>query len=284
MTGFCVPRRIEGEALVYNGVIWITKGYQHPSWGVIAYPRYSLMSMRKLSVQEVLREMYSVLTYWDCLKQTIPVVPLSMAQPYLVREDRYVTVLHRLISDEAGTSDIEILPTGSRIIGYEMSDLDLVLFGNYEEIVDAIRSLARKGVFRKPDMGMLLNEYKKHGETLFFEDFIRLKRDSILLGYFMDTPYSIRISLYRRGFGTCIDRVKYREKFEGVIEIIDYECKYTTPARFIGKTMDNWEFILETYKILYAELEPGKYHVNGYLEERGRKIFIIPDHGFLRPL
>jgi len=284
LTGFYVPRRIEGEALVYNGVIWITKGYQHPPWGIIAYPRYSLTSMRKLNVQEMLREMNSVLIYWDCLKQNIPIVPFSMAQPYHIREDRYTAMFRRLFSDEAGANSVEIMSTGSRIIGYETSDLDLILFGKYEEIVDTIRSLIRKGVLRRPDMGLLLNEYKKHEKTLFFEDFIRLKRDSILLGYFMGTPYSIRISLYRRGFGACIDKVKYREKFEGTIEIIDYEYKYTTPARFIGKTIDNQEFILETYKILYAELNTGKYYVKGYLEERGRKIFIIPDHGFLKPL
>ncbi len=284
MTGFCTPRRIEGEPLVYNGVIWITKGYQHPPWGVIAYPRYSLTGLRKLNVQEMFREIYSVSTYWDCLKQNIPIVPFSRARPYRAREDKYTAMFRRLLCDEAGIDSVEIISTGSRIIGYETSDLDLVLLGEHEELVDIIHSLTKKGILRRPDTGLLLKEYKKHEKILTFEDFIRLKKDSILLGYFMGIPYSIRISLYRRGFATCVDEVAYREKFEGIIEIIDHEYKYTTPARYVGKTTDNQEIILETYKILYAELKPGKYYVNGYLEIRGRKVFVVPDHGFLKPL
>ncbi|MEM1741885.1 MAG: hypothetical protein QXT29_03655, partial [Desulfurococcaceae archaeon] len=61
-------RLIEGETYLYNGLIWIAKGYQHPPGKVIAFPKYSLLNYSKLSINSFYEKLY----YWDCLKIEAP--------------------------------------------------------------------------------------------------------------------------------------------------------------------------------------------------------------------
>ncbi len=276
-------RLLDGEPVEYDGVLWIVKGYQHPVGYLVAYPRYSLVYNDKLPQHLAHKYAMDVLSYWDCIKQYLPLVPIGEAKTYRGYVDRRAYAMKRVIGDFIRTDRVAI--TGSSLIGWGR-DIDIVVYGYDDSLIDTLYRLRSMGILRKPSIGTLYMEYyRKHRGVLSFIDYYRLKKDSILHGVFNGTPYSIRITLYEKGYHGCIDMVYRRGSFSGVLQIKDVIAKYTTPSRYLVEDREGGEYVLETYRILYSELEDhGRYYVEGVIEERRDGYYIIPDHGYMKPL
>ncbi len=273
---------IEGLPVVYDGYVWIVKGFQHPVKGLIAYPRYDLLNHRKLYPWEIRRLVLKHVVYWDCLKQRVPIVPIDkivLIDKPLGQTAREALMLARILVEYSG--GLGVFLTGSVILG-EGGDIDLVLVGR--ENVEVLEKLRGKALLKPPTLGILYAEWLRKHRNIPFNKYYWLKKDSLLMGVFMGKPYSLRITLYGRGWNKCLDKV-YNRRFirRAGVTVKEPITKYTTPSRY-RVVMDSNEYILETYRILYSELNPGKYTViNGYIEDRRDNTYIIPDHGALLP-
>ncbi len=209
-------------------------------------------------------------------------IPADKSSPVIkpIGEPRFEALaLKRILEDYTGGS--EVFLTGSAVLGGGR-DIDLVLIGGWN--VEVLGRLRRKGLLKPPTPGMLYDEWLNKHYHIPFNKYYELKKDSLLLGSFMGKPYSLRITLYGRGWNTCRDKV-FSRKIIRRAEIVVKEAvaKYTTPSRY-RVVLRGDEYILETYRILYSELNPGEYTlINGYIETRRDNKYIIPDHGVLLP-
>ncbi len=276
---------IEGEPLLYKGVIWIVKGYQHPRKGVIAYPRYDAVNRRKLSSWEVYRLISDKMFYWDCIGQEVPVIEGESYtwRPSSDTVSRRLWELLDILRDYLGEE--RVFPTGSILIG-NARDIDLVIKGDPGSAVDVLRSLRDKNILSRPGPGILWREYlSKHSRILSYTEYLMLKKSTLLHNVYRGIPVSIRISMYREGLRSCRDRVRDRGPTGPIkIRVVEAQSPYTTPARYKCWTEKYGSIMLETYRMVYAELEPGDYVFHGYIEYRDNGVFLVPDHGYLKPL
>lgn len=276
---------IEGEPILYRGVIWIVKGYQHPREGVVAYPRYDAVNRRRLSSWEAYGLARSKASYWDCIKQEVPVIE---GESYIWRPgsdtvSRRLQELLSILRDHLGEE--RVFPTGSVLIG-DARDIDIVIRGDPGSAIDVLRSLREKNILGRPGPGILWREYlSKHSHTLSFTEYLSLKKRTLLHNVYRGVPVSIRITMYRDGFRGCRDRVRDRRPTGPIrINVLDALNPYTTPARYKCWTRRYGSVLLETHRMVYAELDRGDYIFNGYIEHREDGVFLVPDHGYLKPL
>ncbi len=276
---------IEGIPLLYRGIIWIVKGYQHPRDGVIAYPRYDAVNRRKLRVWESYRLVRSRAVYWDCIKQEVPVINGS---PYIWRPSndtvsRRLLELLGILQDYLGEENV--YPSGSVLIG-DARDIDIVIRDIPASAVETLRSLRRNSILGTPGPGYLWKEYlSKHSHILSYTEYLVLKKSTLLHNVYKGIPVSIRINMYREGVNGCHDRVHDRRRAGPIkIHVVEAQSPYTTPARYKCWTEKYGSIMLETYRMVYAELEPGDYIFHGYIEYRDNGVFLVPDHGYLKPL
>ncbi len=277
-------RLLEGEPVQYRGVIWIVKGEQHPPGYLVAYPRYDLMRRDKLSGHERNMLVQEHLFYWNCLDLCVPIIPLhNTIQHYrkLSWQAEMIKIIMEQIIGDLG----EVIVSGSSII-MRGNDVDLVIYTVKPALVVKKIKESRGVLIEEAGTGDLYREWLlKHKHVMSFQEYLGLKKNSILHIKIAGWPVSLRIVPYRHGFSSCINPVFLRRKYSGYLEIIRALSPYTTPARFLAKLQNGENIVLETRKILYAELQIGRYFLeNGYIEVRKNGKYVIPDHGILHPV
>ncbi len=277
-------RLLDGEPVQYRGKIWIVKGEQHPPGYLVAYPRYDLVRRCKLSDYEKNMLIQEHLFYWNCLGLNVPVISLQHAIQHYGeppwQSELTKTIMEQIIGDLG-----EVIVSGSSII-MRGNDVDLVIYTVKPTfIIEKI----------KENLGVLINEagtgdlYKewllKHKHALSFQEYLSLKKNSLLHIKIAGYPVSLRIVPYRHGFSSCMDPIFLRKRYSGYLDIVKPLSPYTTPARFLAKLPDGENIVLETRRILYAEAQIGKYFLeNGYIEVRKTGKYVVPDHGILHPV
>ncbi|MGC8983264.1 MAG: hypothetical protein ACP5KA_05920 [Desulfurococcaceae archaeon] len=273
-------RLLEGEALLYGGVVYLVKGYQHPEGFVVAYPRYKALQQAKLEKHEAAARISEL--YWDCIKLRVPVVPLSKAYEYSPRPlNRAVEYAKSFLES---LLEVELHPTGSSLVSEGFRDLDFAVYGAPAWLVDRLRLLLNKGVLKRP-LGLLVSEYlDKHAGYLKLEDYLYLKKNTILHFYFGGLHVNLKLLEYEKGFGTCVDYVYSYGDYTGVVSIERPLNPHVLPARYSAR-VGGREVVVESLRELYAELQPGTYYAErARLEARKGGIYLVPDHGVLRPL
>ncbi|MEM2854649.1 MAG: hypothetical protein QW398_02950 [Desulfurococcaceae archaeon] len=277
-------RCLEGELYIYNGVIWVAKGYQHPEGFIIAYPKYLIEHIPSIKIPSWLKGKYIKEFYWSCINAAVPVIPLSKSMYFSTRLFGKAREMAKLISEYADIDlDENVYFTGSSSIGLN-GDIDLVFYGNNvsRKVYDSLMILREAGVFKPLSLSELLEENKKN-PWVSFSDYVTLRSKSVLQGSFMNVRYSIRLVPYEHGYNTCIDRViKAREEFLKV-KVIEALSPHTTPAMYrVVVEPYNYEALLSSFKILFTELKPGVV-IEGTFRVEHREQFIkpilIPDAG-----
>ncbi len=272
-------RILEGEPVEYQGRIWIVKGEQHPSGYIVAYPRYDLILHDRIKGYEAYRLISQHARLWACLKQEVPLIPVNEVKPYKQIYSRKALLVKNII-EEITCSYGEVIVTGSSLV-MDGNDVDIIIYtDNPASIIEKIRSHMH-GFIRKMTMGDLLREWMlKHKNLLDFNEYLILKQDSLLQIRIAGVPVSLRIVPYTEGFRGCIDPVYDRLEYTGFIEVLLPITKYTSPAKYYARLETGEHVILETRRILYAEIPTGRYWLEkGYLEKRKTGDYVVPDHG-----
>lgn len=273
-------RLLEGEAYLYHGVIHIVKGYQHPDQYIIAYPRYDVLNRRKLLAHELISHESRV--YWNCIKQKVPLIPLIESHkvdfPVQNMNISYVLGFFRSIVDK------EIYLTGSSLIEEQFNDVDMVVYGSDESTVQKIERLFNQGILSRAQHVLVREHKEKHRDTMKLEEYLRVKKDTILHGLFRNIHVNFKLVELEKGFNSCIDPVYEYSNYTGVVKVVKPINPHLIPARYLA-LIGSEEVILESLREIYAELKPGKYYVqNARLESRTSGRFLVPDLGSLRPV
>lgn len=265
---------LEGEPLVYNGILWIVKGYQHPPGKIIAIPRYDLVNKRKsIPVSRYVENM----NYWDCLKIEVTMLDRGKTYPYKPCLNPSVEYIISFMREYMGFKDY--LVTGSTLIGGGR-DIDIIIYGFKQEYLDSIKELIKCKIVNR-SLDLLFHEYfLKHIRDTNLETYIHIKKNTLLHILYRGVHINFKFLRYSHGYNYCVDPVYYRRFFYGEIKIIEPIDKYVIPSRYRVLYNDE-EYVLESYREIYAELPIGKYYVEGFLESRRDNTYIIPDHGRL---
>lgn len=258
----------------------MVKGFQHPLNKVIAYPRYDLVNNVKLARYHKIK--YTRYYYWDCIKLSVPVIDLEYAKPYYGLNNFAGEEVIEVLARYLGLGPNQLLLTGSSLIGEYSNDIDIVIVGADQGVVDKLYELVEENVFDRINEYFLLKEYfSKHRSSMDIYTYLYIKRNTILHLLYNRRHINLKLVKYSRGFSGCIEPVSYRYYFTGIIEVIDSIEPYILPARFHVRIRDKY-FVLETYRELFSELRPGKYYVQGWIEVRDEYKVLNIDHGFIR--
>lgn len=270
-------RVLEGEVVVYNGLGWIVKGYQHPEKSLIAYPRYDLLNRRKLVSHEVMRLVEEHAEWWGCLKVKAPLLPLDSIVKY--RPPMMVPSAVEEITWMLELSPLQVEVSGSYLVNPETAgDIDVVVYGATHEVAERIRLLIEREVFKRPSPWILYKEYTiKHIGALDVETYLASKSNTILSLTLGGKIVNLRLYGFERGFSMCVDAVESRRGFRGIIKLTD-QANPILPSRRKA-VFEGGEVYFETHRELYAELPPGLYYVEGDLEVRKSGVYIVADRG-----
>ncbi|MEM1780266.1 MAG: hypothetical protein QXQ17_03830 [Desulfurococcaceae archaeon] len=279
------PRLLEGELLIYNGMVFVVKGYQHPRDHVIAYPRYDLFTGVKIPIY--LYTKYQNIVYWDCIKQYVNMIPLKGSVKYSKKtiNNHYEWIVSYLSSIlNIDINNIEL--TGSAPFTDKWHDIDLVIYGCTSEIADKVADLIERGVLNRTREHVLVNEYfEKHVNNLSLREYLYLKKDTLLHLDIMGHHVNLKLYRYDKGFNTCIHPVSRVDLFTGKLHVFNGLTPSLLPSIYMASTSGVGELFIETYRELYAELKPGVYYAkNCRLEHRDDGLFLVPDNCVFKPV
>lgn len=259
------------------GFIWIVKGYQHPPGKVFAFPRYNIISRSKSIIMRHRDSLY----YWDCLKLEAPAINAEKAILYKPNLSHPISSIIKSVESLLDLDEEEYVVTGSILIGANR-DIDIVVYGVSDFLIDKIRDLVNKGVFEKADLYTLYKEYlAKHKGRVDLDTYLSVKKDTLLHLRYRGYHLNLRLVRFKQGVQKCVDPVFKRVFFIDEITIVKPLDYRVIPSRYLVEVRGR-ELYLETYRELYAELKPGKYYVEGFLEYRRGGGYIVPDHGLLK--
>ncbi len=275
---------MEGELYVYNGVVWVAKGYQHPEGFIIAYPKYLIEHIPPRKMPNWLREKYVEERYWDCINAVVPVIPLSKSMYVSTRLSGKAGEIARLINEYANVDLSEdAYFTGSSSLGLD-GDIDLVFYGSNasRRVYESLMALREAGVLKPLSLSELLEEHKKN-PWVSFSDYAALRSRSVLQGSFMNFRYSIRLVPYECGYSACIDKVTGVSEEFLKVKVVEALSPHTTPAMYrVLAEQYNYEALLSSFKILFTELKPGTTIEGVFRVERRERLakpILIPDVG-----
>lgn len=275
-----MARLLEGESYMYRGVLYLVKGYQHPRGLVIAYPKYSIVRRDKLSEHEKL--IYLNTTYWDCIKQSVTTIPLNSAYPFAnyAISPRVLYIKSLLES----LLEVELHLTGSAMISEDFNDVDFVVYGANEDVAERLERAFNRGVLDKP-VSMLVEEYlKKHHNELKLEEYLHLKKNTVLHGFFKGVHVNFKLVELSKGYEGCKEPVEDYFRYSGLVEIVNALNPHRIPAKYKA-FVEGREVVVESLRELYAELPAGRYYtVNSRVEKRKSGLHLVPDHGVLVPI
>ncbi|MEM0045454.1 MAG: hypothetical protein QXH02_04385 [Desulfurococcaceae archaeon] len=274
-----VARLLEGEPYLYRGVLYLAKGYQHPVGLVIAYPKYTAIKRSKLGDHEKL--VYSSTVYWDCIKQGVTTVPLDAAYTcvnYAVSPR--VLYIKSLLGP---LLEAELHLTGSAMISESFNDVDFVVYGASDVVVEKLRAIFDRGILDRP-VSLLIEEYsKKHRGRLRLEEYLYLKKNTILHCSFKGIHINFKLVELSRGYEGCIEPVEDYSYYSGPVEVVNALNPHRIPARYKAFA-GGQEVVIESLRELYAELPAGRYYaIDSRIEKRKSGLYLVPDHGVLRP-
>jgi predicted nucleotidyltransferase len=271
---------IEGYPLVSNGIVYLVKGYQHPPGMVIAYPRYNLLLYSKI---KWLKNKYVNMYYWDCIKLHVPVISLDRVFQYDFKHIsnsqvlEIISFLKKLLSIDENN----IILTGSSLINEGSNDVDVIIRGASEEVVDELVKHIRNNVLSRVSEYTLIREYfNKHKSYTDLRTYLYLKNNTILHINYKGIHVNLKLLRYRIGYNYCKDPVYSRRFFEGTIEVVKPIRRIVLPAKFLVKIGDEY-MVLETQREILSELRSGKYYVRGEVEERRDGRVLCIDRGFI---
>lgn len=275
-----MTRLLEGELYLHHGVLYLVKGYQHPRGLIIAYPKYTATRRSKLSEYE--KMIYLNTIYWDCIKQSVTAIPLNSAYPYV--DYMVPTRVLYIKSLLESLLEVELHLTGSAAISENFNDVDFVVYSANEDIIEKLRRVFNRGVLDRP-MPILVEEYlKKHCGKLKLEEYLHLKKNTILHGFFKGVHINFKLVELSRGYEGCVEPVEDYSHYSGLVEIVSALNPHRIPARYKAFA-EGREVIVESLRELYAELPAGRYYaVNSRIERRRSGLHLVPDHGVLRPV
>ena len=273
------PRFLEGEAYIHGGVVYIAKGYQHPPGFIVAYPRYNLLTKTRLAEHE--RGKYGLKYYWDCIKRKVPIIPQS-AHVYNPRYFESSAVL-QLKSTLESILGVELHITGSSLVTEEFNDVDFVIYGASEDIVDKLSELFNRELLKRSEY-ILTREYlSKHSGLPSIQDYLFLKKNTILHGLLQGIHINLKLVYYKSGFNKCVDPVIECREFNGVVEVEKPIRPHIIPSIYSVR-INGEELLMESLRELYSELPLGRYIVyNARLEYRESGVYLVPDSGSLIP-
>lgn len=275
-------RLLEGEAVQYRGVVYLVKGYQHPEGFLVAYPRYNLLTRRPL---QHMSAYYTVeYEYWDCVKHYVPLVPLSEALPVRAKLDERVLATVEILAHLLDVSSEQVYVSGSALVSDSYGDVDVVVYNVSEDSVERVKRLVEVGVFKR-SAHLLVSEYvRKHGSQLALREYLVLKKNTILHFTLHGVHVNLKLVRLERGYQGCVDPVYEYSYYTGPVEVSRPETPHTLPARYSAKWRGG-EVVVESLRELYAELTPGVYYAeNARLEVRSSGLYLVPDHGVLKPV
>lgn len=268
-----LKRMLEGECFQFDSTIWFVKGFQHPNGYVVAYPRYSILTKTKtIDFRRV---------YWDCIKQYVPVIPLSCVNPYMYSLGNIERELAlKLFMSCSGLSEENVIVTGSSVVGFETGDLDIVVYGIDESGVEEIhRSLI--SCFKPISEGILVRDYfEKHVRDTDLATYLFIKRNTRFHYMYGKLHVNVKYVFFNKGSIGCIDPVESYSAFRGYVEVVDSIRKYSLPAIYVAKH-NGREIYLWSLREIYAEIPEGPYYIEGRLEKRSSGLYIVPDNGWL---
>ncbi len=270
------PRLLEGEPYLYNGIIWIVKGYQHPRDKIIGFPRYSL-----LDKTVVKNHWFPETVYWECLKMNIPVIDRDKAQPYCVKTRSFISVLIHMVEELLGIRGKYVL-TGSILLDVDsVHDIDLVIYCVDDRVIEKIRELFVEKIFRPLNYMDLYLEYReKHVKDTDLYTYIFIKKNTILHFLLNNFHVNLRLVRFCRGYSGCIEPVISRETYTGSIEVLEPIYRYVVPSKYLVRLGDGREAYMESYRELFSEIPCGRYFVEkSFLEVRETGLYLVPDHG-----
>jgi len=171
-------RLLEGEVVQYRGVAYIVKGHQHPEGFPVAYLRYSLLTRTPL--RHMTLSYTTEYKYWYCVKHRIPPVPLREVQLLSDKlEDRVLSAVRTLIY-MLDISENHVYVTGSSLVLGDFNDVDVVLYGVNDSLVETLRSLLERGLPRR-DNYLLIEEYtRRHSSSFTLHEYLALKKNTLL--------------------------------------------------------------------------------------------------------
>lgn len=273
-------RLLEGEILFYLGLGWVVKGYQHPEDAIVAYPRYDLVNSGKLRHHE-LKWLGEFTKYWDCVKRNVPLIPVDKVFKPLVRVNKDLTYLLSTFTDLIGVKKEEVEISGSSILSMgNPRDVDVIVYNSTFETKTMLEELLNKGVLGKASEYIIVNEYlEKHSSRMTLENYLKLKRDTILHFTLGQTHLNVKLVALSKGYSHCVDKVEDYTSYNGYFKVLERITAPLIPARYIVRV--NGEIMeMESLREVYSELKPGEYYlVEGIIEERRRGRVLVPDHG-----
>jgi len=275
-------RFLEGEVVQYRGVAYIVKGYQHPEGFLVAYPRYSLLTRTPL--RHMALSYITEYEYWDCVKHKVPLVPLEKIQLLATKLEDYVLSAVRTLIYMLNVSENRVYVTGSSLILGDSNDVDVVLYGVDNSFVETLRSLVEKGLLKRSDH-LLVSEYmRKHSSNFALHEYLALKKNTLLHLTLGDLHINLKLLKLERGHQSCVDPVYEYSYYTGLVEILRPLNPHILPARYSANYRGK-EVLVESLRELYAELTPGVYYAEGArLEVRKNGLYLVPDHGVLKPV
>ncbi|MEM4481537.1 MAG: hypothetical protein QXV04_02290, partial [Desulfurococcaceae archaeon] len=223
-----VFKLLEGEAYLYNGLLFLTKGYQHPEGFVVAYPRYSLLTGTKLRDYERLQ--YSTSFYWSCIKQRVPTIPLSEAVVY--KDGSLSSAANYIIELIRSLLEVDVYLTGSALIADSYNDIDIVVYGANQGVVERLSEAFNRGVIERSEWLIIEDYLGKHSKEMSLSDYLYLKRRTLLHGNYRGTHINLKLVEMKQGFNGCVDPVYSCSSYTGVVKLIEPLNPHLIPARY----------------------------------------------------
>lgn len=264
---------LEGECFQYDSKIWFVKGFQHPEGFIVAYPRYNLFTKERVGFFDSV--------YWSCVKQEIPLVPLSNVKQYSYSLNSSVReFVLKLFIDCSGLCENNVVVTGSTVMGVESGDLDIIVYGVDESDVEDIHK-SLSACFKPINEYNLIKEYyMKHKVDTDLYTYLSLKRNTKLHYLFGNLHVNVKYVFFDKGWSNCIEPVDSFSSFKGYVEVVESIRKYAIPTLYVVKH-DDEELYLWSLREIYAEIPEGIYFIEGRLEKRPNGYYIVPDKGWL---
>ncbi|RLG80521.1 MAG: hypothetical protein DRO13_03545 [Thermoprotei archaeon] len=251
---------IEGYVVLYKWYLWMVKGCEHPEDGVIAYPRYSVRTgsrIKDLRRAMEYAEKLGVIRYYECLKESLPILPLNSIE--LVLDPFNRTQWPRLPNstvkflENLGIAEHEDVGlTGSYlastvITGIKPRDIDIIIRNRDlgETLYEKLKLLRASGV-AKP-VGVVDEFYGTDPGSR-----LKLLRHRVLEGVFNGIIYSIRIlSCKERAKPRCIKKAKL---VTDQLTIVEHISPYVMPYTYIAEGEELGTVNVRSLRMRYSEI------------------------------
>ncbi len=245
----------EGFILKFKDYTWLVKGIEHPKGFVVAFPRY--FGRRRVSDPLTVVRALNVIRRCDCAPEPVPLIPLSESEVLDPRDlldgDREALELANVIGVKGAGL------TGSRAVGIEGGDVDLIYYDNFERVIRALYELKEDGEI-KPVRGKWDSLSERAVECK--------SKVSVLEGKWKDIKFSIRLVSPPRtpSRPTALGKIKVRGK---IVRANAFVMPYTY-------VLDNG-VVVESLRMQHSELPEGStIEVSGTWEvsTRGERVHL----------